>query len=191
MEEEFKGSTRQYRELDIPGAVVVRSKKFLSRGGGYVKEEGDFSEISNFSGFRFDVRSLYTIWSPKGVIRGGHMEGRSKFGTVVNGAIFFIMVDMRPGEGQGKVVSLYLGKHEEAWGDSIVVPEGVVDAYVSVAEEATYLAVGNKPFSRFDSFTTLDLFDKKLDIKWPEGTLPQSTEEEMEILSLDDFISRI
>lgn len=191
MEENSKYPSREYKVLSIPGAGLIKSRKYFSKPDGWLKEQVDFVELTNFLGYRFDARSLFSIWTPKGVIRGGHLEARAKLVSMVRGAAFMVLVDMRPGEGQGKVESFFIGDTKDAWGDSVVIPEGLVVAYAPLSDENLYMQISNKPFNRFDSLTTLNLSDPALGIKWPEGTIPQSLEEEMKILNLKEFIESI
>lgn len=191
MEEMAGSSLREYKQLEIPGAVLVRSRKFFSKTEGWIREDVNFSEITNYLGSKFDAKSIFTIRSPKGAIRGGHLEGRSRFTMVEEGVAFMVLVDMRPGNGQGKTETFYLGDSKLAWGESVVIPEGVVAAYVSISDECLSVWVGNRPYNKFDSLLTLDLFDSELDIHWPEGTIPQLMGEGTKILPLKRFLKKI
>ncbi len=184
-------ASREYKQIEIPGVVVVRSRKYFGVEGGWLREQSDFSELTSNLGYRFDARVMYTIWSPPGVIRGGHLEGRSKTATIITGAAFMALVDMRPGEQQGKAVGVYLGNHDRAWGDTMFIPEGVLNAFVPLNNECLYTGVGDRPFNRFDSLRALDLFDPELGLEWPAGTKPQDSHEEKEILSLREFIEKL
>jgi len=183
-------SPRFYKQLEIPGLISIRSKKYQEKSNGWLMEVADFNELSYYLGYRFEPRTMYSIWSEKGVIRGGHLEGRSKIVTV-SGMTFHVLVDIRPGAGQGKVVQLLVGEDERAWGNSILVPDGVIDSFVPVDDNSLYIAVGDRPFNRFDSLKTLDLFDPALGVSWPKGTYELDKNEETEILSLKDFIAAI
>jgi|GEM_PF-5506454 dTDP-4-dehydrorhamnose 3,5-epimerase-like enzyme len=183
-------SSRSYKQLEIPGLISIRSKKYQEKANGWLMENVDFNEISYYLGYRFEPRTMYSIWSEKGVIRGGHLEGRSKIVTV-KGMTFHVLVDMRPGSSQGKVVQLLVGEDERAWGNSILVPDGVIDSFVPIDDDSMYIAVGDRPFNRFDSLKTLDLFDPALGVSWPEGTSELDKNEETEILNLKDFIASL
>lgn len=190
MDSNSKSLSREYRKLGIQGATLIRSRRYVSVPEGWLKEDTDFVELTGFLGFKFDVRSMFTMWSPKGVVRGGHMEHRSRILTVSRGTSFVVLVDVRQGENQGKVETFMLGRNEAAWGDSVVVPEGLIVAYVPLSDKNLMTVVANKPFNRFDSMMTLDVSDPELKINWPEEVMPQSLEEEKKLLSLKEFIKQ-
>jgi len=186
-----KTGPREYKEIDVLGAVLIRPQIYKSKPAGELAEPVDFTELGYFLGYRFDPRSMYTIWSPKGVVRGGHLEGRSKLVTVVKGSAFYVLVDMRPGDGQGVAHTFYLGEDSRAWGRSILVPEGVVDAFTATSDDFVYLSFGDRPYNAFDSTKTLDVFDPELKIDWPARTLALHNEEEKSILSRSKFIESL
>ena len=98
-----KTGPREYKTLAINNTVIIDPTKYPSKPDGWVMEAADFSELSYFLGYKFDPRSMYTIFSTKNIGRGGHMESRSKMVTVISGMVYYCLVDMRPGEEQGKV----------------------------------------------------------------------------------------
>ncbi len=189
-----KTGPREYRPLALTGAVLIKPKVYQGTNEGWTMEPVDFSEAGNYLGYRFDPRSLYAISAPKGAIRGGHLESRSKLVTILTGAVFYVLVDMRPGENQGNAISFYLGESEEAWGKSVLVPEGVIDAWVPVTEKMMYVSVGDHPYNAFDSLVTLNLFDPKLGVKWPMGSQPHHDTEHRpnhQILDVSQFIESL
>ncbi len=191
-----KTGPREYRPLSIPGATIIRPKLNVGKYDGWLIEPVDFSEASYYLGYKFDPRSMYATWAPEGIVRGGHMESRSKLVTILSGLVYYVLVDMRPGENQGKVEQFYLGDGiEEAWGRSVLVPEGVIDAYVVVSENALHLGVGDQPYNAFYSLKTLDLFDKNLGINWPvigdRATYNDSHRDNQVVLPKEEFIKSL
>lgn len=187
-----KTGPREYKTLPIANAVVIEPVKYRSKPDGWGMDTADFTELSYFLGYKFEPRGIYTIWSPEGVGRGGHLESRSKIQTVVSGQIYYCLVDMRPGADQGRVSEFYLGDGEESIGRSVFVPEGVVDFFVPVNGPAMTHGIGDKPFNKFDAELTLDVFDPALGLHVPKEVKHHVPEgEELTVLSLNEFIERI
>lgn len=178
---------RDYKKTGIDGTVTIRSKKYFG-GKGWISEPIDFTELTYFLGYRFEPKNIYMFEISKGMLRGGRLEGRSKSLTVVRGLAFVVLVNTRPGAERGKVVSLYLGKGKEAWGNTLFVPEGVAVAILALADDTLIYSVTDRPFNRFDSLITLDMFDPKLGIKWPDGINPQQVMTEGRTVKLDEFL---
>jgi dTDP-4-dehydrorhamnose 3,5-epimerase-like enzyme len=172
---------------------VVNPMKYLSKPEGWVMETADFTELSYFLGYKFEPRSMYAIWSPEGVGRGGHIESRTKFISVLSGLIYNCLIDMRPGPEMGKTYECYLGEGDDALARSILVPEGVIDYYVPVKGPALTHSVGDKPYNRFDNLRTLDMFDPDLRLtKIPREAkhhIPDNVE--LNILSYKEFVAKL
>lgn len=191
---EQKTPSRTYKNNSIPGSVLIDPKIYLSRNESWLIEPVDFTEIDYYLGYQFDPRSVYSICVPKGVIRGGHLESRSKIVTILKGLAIYILIDMRPGDTQGRVESFILGEGEEAVGRSILVPEGVVDAYASISDEVITFSIGDQPYNAFDSLKTLDLLDPALKITWPpsvDSLKHHDLRPDQVSLKLSEFISSL
>lgn len=181
---------RDYRKTGIDGVVLIKSKKYSGEEG-WMSEPVDFSELTYFLGYRFEPKNVHMFSAPKGIIRGGHLEGRSKTLTVTRGLVFVVLVNMRPDANQGKVVQMYLGEGKEAMGNSVLIPEGVLAAMVGLSDECLVFSVADRQFNRFDSLLTLDMFDPKLGIEWPEGVKSQLSEKSGQFLKLEEFIQTL
>ncbi len=182
-----KTGPREYVTLPIANTVVINPVKYPSMPDGWVMETADFAELSYFLGYKIEPRSMYAIWSPEGIVRGGHMESRSKLVTVLKGTMFYMLIDMRPGPDLGKTHEFYLGDGKEAIGRSVLVPEGVIDAYVPVNGDALTHSVGDRPYNKFDNNRTLDLFDPNLGFNIPKSAEHSREEEEKKEMSLKEF----
>ncbi|MFZ3068701.1 MAG: dTDP-4-dehydrorhamnose 3,5-epimerase family protein [Microgenomates group bacterium] len=190
MEENNFVGPRDYKKLDIEGAVVVRSKRFGSGIDEWMYEPVDFTELTYFLGYHFDPRGMHMFKTGKGVIRGGHLEGRSKCLTVVSGCAFIVLVDMRSGKNQGKVQTVYLGDDDRAWGNTLFSSEGILIASISMTDDCISMVVADRPYNRFDSLLTLDITDPELGIEFPEGVIfPESKDKKT--VSYKEFIERI
>lgn len=179
---------REYKTLSIPNVVIINPTRYLSKPDGYVEETADFTELSYFLGYKFEPRCTYTMWSPKGIGRGGYVESRSKIITVVSGLIYFALVDMRPGTGQSKTCEFYLGEGNQSLGISVLIPEGVITYYVPVSGPALTHSTGNRPYNKFDSSRVLDMSDPALKLHLPKDTLRHTpVEETISLLSLKEL----
>lgn len=186
--EDKKHGSRVYKSLPIANTVVIDAVKYLSVPDGWVMETADFTELSYFLGYKFEPRSMYAIWSPEGIARGGHLESRSKLSTVVVGTIYYVLVDMRPGPERGKTFEFYLGDGEQSMGRSVLIPEGVVDAFIPVGGEALTHQVGDRPYNKFDNRRTLNIFDPEIGFHLPKGSKQHAREgEEALTISLKEF----
>lgn len=190
MEENNFNGPRDYKKLDIEGVVMIKSKKYTGEEG-WMSEPIDFSELTYFLGYRFEPKSIHMFEAPKGIIRGGHLEGRAKSLTVARGLAYVVLVNMRLEKDQGKAVGVYLGEGKEAWGNTVLVPEGVLVSLVSMTDDCLYYSAADRPFNRFDSMLTLDMFDPKLKINWPKGVKPQLVEKIGKTVSLDEFLQTL
>ncbi|EKD53073.1 MAG: hypothetical protein ACD_61C00164G0002 [uncultured bacterium] len=188
-----KTGPREYKTLPIANTVVVNPMKYLSKPDGWVMETADFTELSYFLGYKYEPRSSYAIFSVENVGRGGHLESRSKFVTVLSGLLYYCLVDMRPGPDRGKTCEFFLGEGAEAMGKSVLVPEGVVDFYIPVNGPALTHSVGDKPYNRFDNRKTLDMFDPELKLtKLPKEAkhhVPENVE--LNLLSYQEFTASL
>jgi dTDP-4-dehydrorhamnose 3,5-epimerase-like enzyme len=184
---------REYKTLPIANTVVTNPVRYMSKPDGWVMDTADFTELSYFLGYKFEPRGMYTIWTPEGVSRGGHMESRSKLVTVISGLLYFAMVDMRPGTDQGKISEFYLGDGEKSIGWSVLVPEGVVDYFVPIGGAAMTHGIGDRLYNKFDNSTTLDMFDPEIGFKnIPKDVVHHVPEgEELNLLNLKQFIESI
>ncbi len=188
-----KTGPRIYKQIPIANVVVVEPVRYMSKPEGWVMETGDFTELSYFLGYKFEPRSMYEVWSPEGVARGGHLESRSKYSTVINGAVYYAMIDMRPGEDRGKAFEFILGEANDSLGNCVLIPEGVVDFFVPINGPALTHQVGDRPYNKFDNEKTLDIFDPNLGLTLPKGTSYHSREsdEGPKPLSLENFFDSI
>ena len=187
-----KTGPREYKPLPIANTVVVKPVKYLSKPDGWVMEPADFTELSYFLGYKFEPRSQYAIWSPEGIARGGHLESRSKLVTVLQGNLYYVLVDMRPGEDLGKKYEFYLGDSPNSLGQSVLVPEGVIDCWFPIDGSALTHSVGDRPYSKFDNEMTLDIFDPDLGLRLPMGAKHHAREgEEKSLTSFNEFIQKI
>lgn len=191
--EKNKTGPREYKTTPIANTVVVMPVKYLSQPDGWVMETADFTELSYFLGYKYEPRSSYAIYSVENIGRGGHMESRSKYVTVLTGLLYYCLVDMRVGPDRGKTYEFYLGEGPEALGRSVLVPEGVIDYYIPINGPALTHSVGDRPYNRFDNQKTLDFFDPELGLSKIPKEAKHHTPENVELntLSYKDFVANL
>lgn len=99
-----------------------------------------------------------------GATRGIHAEPWDKLVSVAHGRIFGAWVDLRPGEGFGRVVTAELGPDT-----AVFVPRGVGNAFQTLTDDTVYSYLVNDHWSLAakDSYTFCNLADETLAIGWP------------------------
>lgn len=99
-----------------------------------------------------------------GVTRGFHAEPWNRLITVASGAAFGAWVDLRPGPGFGRSVSLHLDA-----GASVFVPRGVANAHQILSDHTTFLHLMDGHWSPEAASRSafVNLFDPALQIPWP------------------------
>ncbi len=153
-----------FKELDIPGLIVIESKKIKDERGFFMEKykESSFTEIG-LPLFRQDNLSF----SKKNVIRGLHFQkepyGQGKLVTVVSGKIWDVAVDVRPTSphfGQWRGVELSAENNL-----SFYIPPGFAHGFSVLSEEAYFLYKCTKEYSPLHEMG-INLNDVDLEIDW-------------------------
>jgi dTDP-4-dehydrorhamnose 3,5-epimerase len=97
-----------------------------------------------------------------GVTRGLHAEPWEKFISVANGKVFGAWVDLRKGVNFGKVLTLEITPNK-----AVFVPRGVANGYQTLETNVAYTYLVNEHWSPEAKYSSVNLFDKYLGIKWP------------------------
>lgn len=110
------------------------------------------------------VQNNVSFNTSAGATRGIHAEPWDKLVSVVRGRIFGAWVDLRPGDGFGRVVTLEIGPDT-----AVFVPRGVGNAFQTLTDETVYSYLVNDHWSLAakDSYTFCNLADETLAIDWP------------------------
>ncbi len=110
------------------------------------------------------VQNNVSFNTAAGATRGIHAEPWDKLVSVAHGRIFGAWVDLRPGDGFGRVVTLELGPDT-----AVFVPRGVGNAFQTLADDTVYSYLVNDHWSPAakDSYTFCNLADETLAIAWP------------------------
>jgi len=99
-----------------------------------------------------------------GVTRGLHAEPWDKYISVVTGKVFSAYVDLRTGDGFGKVVTIEITPNI-----AVYLPEGVANSFQTLEPDTYYLYSVNAHWSadNYDKYSFVNLADPTLDIQWP------------------------
>ncbi len=110
------------------------------------------------------VQNNVSFNTSTGATRGIHAEPWDKLVSVVHGRVFGAWVDLRPGDGFGRVVTAELGPDA-----AVFVPRGVGNAFQTLEDHTVYSYLVNEHWSPAakDSYTFCNLADETLAIAWP------------------------
>ena len=131
-----------FTEMKIPGAWVHAPTRF-GDSRGYFEEQFKLSLIESQIGRSFPVKQVNQSRSGKGVIRGIHWtdspEGQAKYVSCINGSMWDVVVDLRPGSpkyGQWDAETITPEN-----GKSVLISEGLGHVFLALEEDtvANYL----------------------------------------------------
>jgi dTDP-4-dehydrorhamnose reductase len=110
------------------------------------------------------VQNNVSFNTSAGATRGIHAEPWDKLASVVHGRVFGAWVDLRPGDGFGRVVTAELGPDT-----AVFVPSGVGNAFQTLEDDTVYSYLVNDHWSLAakESYTFCNLADETLAIAWP------------------------
>ena len=110
------------------------------------------------------VQNNVSFNTSAGATRGIHAEPWDKFVSVASGRVFGAWVDLRPGDGFGRTVTVELSPKT-----AVYVPRGVGNAFQTLEDATAYSYLVNDHWSAAakDSYTFLNLADETVDIAWP------------------------
>jgi len=154
--------TLAVREASIPGFFIV---DLVLHGDerGWFKENYQKAKMEELGLPEFEVvQNNFSYNQERGVTRGLHAEPWDKFISVANGSVYGAWVDLRDGEGFGKVMTL-----EITPSIAVYVPRGVANGYQTLEEKVTYTYLVNDHWSPDSKYTFVNQFDPALGIEWP------------------------
>jgi dTDP-4-dehydrorhamnose 3,5-epimerase len=99
-----------------------------------------------------------------GVTRGLHAEPWDKYISVVKGRVFAAYVDLRAGDGFGKVETIEITPNK-----TVYLPRGVANSFQTLEDDTYYTYSVNQHWraDNYDKYCFVNLADKKLNISWP------------------------
>jgi len=157
------------RTLQIPGPVVIVTRKFSDARGFLSETYSDDEFCANVAPVRF-VQENHSYSEHAGTIRGIHFQvpphAQGKLVRVVRGAIFDVAVDLRVGSpnfGRYTVVELSAASWDQLW-----IPEGFGHGLCTLEPHTEVIYKMTNPY-RPDGERGIAWDDPDLAIAWPLG----------------------
>ncbi len=152
------------RATAIPGLLVV-DLPVHADARGWFKENWQRARMVELGLPDFGpVQQNVAYNAEAGVTRGLHAEPWDKLVSVGCGRVFGAWVDLRPGAGFGRAVTLELGPET-----AVFVPRGVANGYQTLVDGTAYSYLVNAHWTPETRASTsyLNLADETLGIAWP------------------------
>lgn len=153
-------------EMKIQGAWVHTPTRFKDQRG-HFEEQFKLSLIESELGRSFSVRQVNQSVSSRGVVRGIHwtdsVEGQAKYVSCINGAMWDVVVDLRPGSATyGKWDAVTITPEN---GQSVLISEGLGHVFLALKDGTTanYLCTSEYNPS---ADKTINPLDSKLAIRF-------------------------
>jgi dTDP-4-dehydrorhamnose 3,5-epimerase len=153
------------RETEIPGLLIFDVTQ-VGDDRGYFQEKYQKAKLvaaglpENFN----VVQNSLSYNKAAGVTRGLHAEPWDKYISVVTGKVFAAYVDLRAGDGFGKVVTVEITPTT-----TVFLPHGVANSFQTLEPDTHYLYSVNAHWSadNYDEYSFVNLADPQLAIQWP------------------------
>jgi dTDP-4-dehydrorhamnose 3,5-epimerase len=130
---------------------------------GWFKENYQKQKLQALGFPAFDpVQNNYSFNAERGVTRGIHAEPWNKYISLACGRVFSAIVDLRPGDGFGRMETFELGP-----GDALYVPEGCGNSFQTLDDNVVYTYLVDAHWFPEAKYTMVNLFDEELAISWP------------------------
>jgi len=156
-----------FRPLTIKGAWIYESELFTDARGSFA-EWFRLDHLRECLQREFDVIQANTAFSKKGAIRGVHFSitknGQAKWVRCLNGSIWDVVVDLRPGSPtfkQWEAVNLNASSSK-----SIFISEGLGHGYLAMTDQTVVSYLLNTKYSPNEELS-LNPFDEDIAINWP------------------------
>lgn len=157
----------EFKRLAIEGAWIAQSAVHGDERGLF-REWFKADEIRHTTGREFDVSQSSLSLSQRGVLRGIHYslapQGQAKWLTCVSGAIWDVIVDIRPASPTFKKwVGVELTSNG---GQAILISEDLGHGFISLEDNSVVSYHLTSPYSPTEEFE-IDPLDPELAIAWP------------------------
>jgi dTDP-4-dehydrorhamnose 3,5-epimerase len=156
-------NTLRVTKTDIQGLFVIAIPVHGDNRGWF--KESYQKEKMVAQGFPDDfevVQNNVSYNAQRGATRGIHAEPWDKYISISVGSAFAAIVDLRKGDTFGKVLTFELNP-----GIALFVPKGCGNSYQSLEDGTTYSYLVNAHWSPDAKYTSVNLADPDLNIKWP------------------------
>jgi dTDP-4-dehydrorhamnose 3,5-epimerase len=146
----------------IPGLLRVRVPVH-GDSRGWFKESYQRAKLEDAGLPRLEVVQNNVSYNAEaGVTRGIHAEPWNKYVSPAFGRVFCAIVDLRAGDGFGRLETFELGP-----GDALYLPRGCGNSFCTLEPHTVYNYLVDDHWSPSAQYTNVDLFDAELDIAWP------------------------
>ena len=158
-------------QLDISGAWLYESPTH-NDDRGYFREWFKAELVREQLGRDFEIAQTNLSRSRKGVVRGIHFstapEGQAKWITCANGALWDVVVDIRPNSPTFKRWSAVELRADD--GKAVFISEGLGHAFIALEDETVVTYLLSSPYSPKDEHA-INPNDPEIAIKWPKTPL--------------------
>jgi len=146
----------------IPGLFEVKLVIHSDNRGSFTEifQAEKLAQAGLPSGFR-PVQTNLSTNKDSGVTRGIHAEPWNKYITPLSGKVFIAILDLRS-DNFGQVDTFELGP-----GRGLFVPKGCGNSYQTLTENVNYLYHVDAHWQPNTNYSSVNLFDKSLNIDWP------------------------
>ena len=149
-------------ETSIPGLFDIVLPVHGDRRG-WFKESYQRAKLEQLGLPRLDaVQHNVSYNAAVGVTRGIHAEPWDKYISPAFGRVFAAIVDLRAGDGFGRVETFELSP-----GEALYVPRGCGNSYCTLEPHTVYNYLVNAHWSPQARYTNVNLFDPTLAVPWP------------------------
>lgn len=175
--------------LGIEGAWLFNSP-IHNDSRGYFREWFKLSDVERVIGRSFPIAQANISRSKRGVVRGIHFslapQGQAKWVTCVEGAIWDVVIDIRP---DSPTFKQWLS-HEIRAGDgkSLMISEGLGHAFLALEDQTVMSYLLTTPYSPQHEFA-INPTDPEIGIDWPLKEVVFS-DKDKEAPTLAEFLSR-
>ena len=130
---------------------------------GWFKESYQRAKLEDLGLPRLEVVQNNVSYNAEvGVTRGIHAEPWDKYISPAFGRVFAAIVDLRAGEGFGRLETFELGP-----GDGLYVPRGCGNSFCTLEPHTVYNYLVNAHWSPDATYTNVNPFDPTLAVPWP------------------------
>jgi dTDP-4-dehydrorhamnose 3,5-epimerase len=150
------------RETSIPGLFEV-DLQVHGDPRGWFKESYQRVKLEDLGLPRLDIKQNNVSYNEQvGVTRGIHAEPWEKYISPAFGRVFNAIVDLRAGDGFGRVETFTLTPEK-----AIFVPRGCGNAFCTLEPNTVYNYLVSDVWTPGLTYPAVELFDADLAIDWP------------------------
>ena len=155
-------SAHRVTATSIPGLYAVEIPVLGDRRG-WFKESYQRAKLEEQGLPHIDVVQNNVSYNEEvGVTRGIHAEPWDKYISPAVGRVFSAIVDLRAGDGFGRVETFVLTP-----GEAILVPRGCGNSFCTLEPHTVYSYLVDEHWHPGTTYPSVDLFDDDLAIDWP------------------------